>query len=296
MSVNMADEARRRELRRKRILENAEERKRKIFGVSINAKDTAEPVENAIPTINNVLASDPQKKDEPDFTSKTFSNSTISSDLGSTSSSNSRNRRECTNINQSRFANFTRIQNGTVPDLSEQPNHFSRLMTTNGGISSNSVQNGRIQEDVQPVDSVERQNSSMVLIVLALSVCFLLSSNFGYIVSNSISIPFMLWEASHLWCQRNAIQARARSGAGLFGIALMLCGVQQTTVTIYAHLITIVKCFLEDFALYILTVVFWCTVIGLPGVLQSEPLESPIPTLMNNDVTDDADIYSMEEF
>lgn len=39
--VNMADEAaRRRELRRRRILENAEERKRKIFGASITASDT----------------------------------------------------------------------------------------------------------------------------------------------------------------------------------------------------------------------------------------------------------------
>ncbi|XP_042236537.1 Y' element ATP-dependent helicase YJL225C-like isoform X1 [Homarus americanus] len=413
----MADEAaRRRELRRRRILDNAEERKRKIFGVSNAANGTTvtDELQNSEepgnPTVHSVLAPQLHSNEEA-VTNKTCcinSSPSLNNDLdnATTSNNNSRestivnaresinvnktestnvntsestndntsestndnnkestndnnkestydnnkestnintresphvdtrenthvnaresihinaresihgnaresihvnaresihvNARESIHVNQTILPNSSRIQNGSIPDLTEQLMNLNRLITANGGISPSTVQNGRPQQDVQPVASVEPLYTSMVPVVLALLVCTLLSFNLGYIVSNSISIPFILWEAHHLWCQRYAIHACSRSGAGLMGIAFMLCGVRQSTVVAYAHLLTIVKCFIEDFALYLLSVVLWCTVIGLPGVVQPESLESSHPMAQREVVVDDEDMFhSVEDF
>ncbi|XP_071552707.1 uncharacterized protein mRpL28 isoform X2 [Panulirus ornatus] len=305
--VNMADEAaRRRELRRRRILENAEERKRKILGATSAAntttvKDEAEkPQEPGVSLPNSVLANDSQSRGEPSGSNScNTSKSPINTELHNAAASDNRTAsRDYTDINQPRLSNTSRIQNGSVPDISEQLLNFNRLITANGSITPNSLHSGRTQEDVQPIVAPGTLDTFMVPVILALIVCFLLSVNLGYVVSNSISIPFLLWEVQHLWCQRYAIQASSRSGAGLMGIALMLCGVRQTTVTTYAQLITIVKRFLEDFAVYILTVVLWCTLIGLPGVVRLDtPLEPTQPVLPREDVPGDTDVFNpLEDF
>lgn len=222
------------------------------------------------------------------------SSSTINTDLYS-DASNIGIRKECINVTQSSLANSSRIQNGSVPDLTEQLINFNRLMTANGGISSNTAHSRVIQEDVQLIASVETHKSSVILVGIALLVCSLFYFNYGYIMFNSISAPFLLLEALLLWRQRNAIEASSRGGAGLLGIALMLCGVQQTTITVYAHLITIVKCFFEDFAMYILTVVLWCTVIGIPGLVQSDSLGFSHRIQPEDNIPNDADMYNYEE-
>lgn len=260
----------------------------------------AEPQEPGVSLPNNDLANDSLSREEESdsHTCSTSKSPPINTDLCNDAVSDSRTTsRDYTDINQPRLANV-RIQNGSVPDISEQLLNLNRLITANGSISPNTLHSGRTQEDIQPIAAAGTRDSFMVPVVLALIVCFLLSINLGYVVSNSISIPFLLWEAQHLWCQRYGIQAISRGGAGLLGIALILCGVRQTTVAICAQLLTICKRFSEDFALYILTVVMWCTLIGLPTVVQPEiPLESSQPLLPREDVPGDADMFNpLEDF
>lgn len=152
----------------------------------------------------------------------------------------------------------TRLLNGSLPNSTEQLLNFSRLSAANGTLGSPPGQ----ETALQPVPEPPR--SAVVPVVLALVVCCLLSLNLGYVVSHSIAFPFLLWEVHSLWCRWQALQAGQRGGAGLLAFALMLSGMNQATISSCVILMDITKCFMEDFSLYMFTVVMWLSVVGLP--------------------------------
>lgn len=158
----------------------------------------------------------------------------------------------------------TRLLNGSLPGPTEQLLNFSRLSAANGTLGSPAAR----EATLQPVPEPPR--SPVVPVVLALVVCCLLSFNLGYIVSHSIAFPFLLWEGHSLWCRWQALQSSQKGAAGLVAFALMLSGVNQTTVTSCVILLNLAKCFVEDFSLYMFTVVIWMSVMGLPDPAQGQ--------------------------
>ena len=191
------------------------------------------------------------------------------------------------------------------PELtSEHLRNINSLLTGNGGgVGSLPTQNRKLNtSDVQPTTGSTAVfgalSTPIVPVIIALFVCVLLSVKLEYVVSNSISLPFLLWEAHHLWCNRHSIDASSRSMGGLTGIALVLCGVQQSFIRKLTHVITVIKCVFEDFAFYILTIVIWHWTVGLPGsaIYLADEL-TPSETIQVTDSEEDIDTFTgMEDF
>lgn len=160
----------------------------------------------------------------------------------------------------------SRLLNGTVPDSTEQLLNFTRLSAANGSLPSRGVERA-------PQPEPELSRSMVVPVLLALVVCCLLSLNLGYVVSNSIAVPFLLWESHSLWCRWQALNTAPRGGSGLLVVAFMLSGLSQSTISTYVVIMNIMKCFFEDFSLYIFTVVMWSSMVGLPNTVQGEATE-----------------------
>ncbi|KAK8396544.1 hypothetical protein O3P69_005529 [Scylla paramamosain] len=280
----MADEAaRRRELRRRKILENAEERKRKIFGTTKIKEDKETPVcedpplppltrqtppteafplrEGSVPAAEDPMCDVRDVRDsidtgQPPLVAPNSHNSSEDSfPLNTPLTSTPRPERHSPTV----LSPGSRLLNGTVPDSTEQFLNLSRLSSVNGSLGSPGA-------EATPRPEPEPSRAVVVPVVLALLVCCLLSLNLGYIVSNSIAFPFLLWESHSLWCRWQALQAASRGRSSLLVVALMLSGVNQTTISTYVVIMNVMKCFMEDFFLYIFTVVMWSSTVGLPGV------------------------------
>ncbi|XP_068204344.1 uncharacterized protein [Palaemon carinicauda] len=271
----MADEAaRRRELRRRRILENAEERKKKIFGTSSgvildtiedNGKLNAASVQgNTTPLLNNSF----QKSEEGNTNDVTYAQDTNRTATNLSDFHFQNSVRENSHETEQRPLHF-RTENGieSVPEIAEHLRNINNLMTSSAGNASfSTTPNRKLNScDVQSATLVGALSTPIVPVILALFVCILLSIKLEYVVSNSIALPFLLWEAHHLWCMRHAIEASSQGVGGLLGLALVLCGVQQSAIRKMTQMSTIFRCVFEDFAFYVLTIVIWYWIIGLPG-------------------------------
>ncbi|KAK3850225.1 hypothetical protein Pcinc_043060 [Petrolisthes cinctipes] len=321
----MADEAeaRRRQLRRRKILENAEERKRKIFGTSNPVSATTDnnnktikaqqddmspqvALSSALPTnvessptsacptspSNSVISGGPATPTLDTNTPTLGSldnNNVVEEDVYPELNETSRLTSDpgVQSLSERRITSVPGAQNGTIPNFRDQLLNLNSLLTANGNQEPGNLQNGQFQGEINlQTASARTFKPSLVPICIALLVCALLFCNFGYVVSNSISIPFILWEMHHLWSQRLSIHSSSRNNSGLWGIALVLCGVKQATISAYALILTIFKCFLEDFALYIFTVVLWHSIIGLP---VQDPEVIMTPDVPENNVPEDFD-------
>lgn len=301
----MADEAaRRRELRRRRILENAEERKRKIFGTSSNAVvDTSKE--------NDLHNSATLQDDATSF----LSNSSQKEEEGSSNDVTcAQDTRTATNISDFHLQNSViennyetehnqlhfRTENGidSVPEIAEHLRNINNLMTNSAGNASFTTTPSRKLNscDVQSATLVGALSTPIVPVILALFVCILLSVKLEYVVSNSIALPFLLWEAHHMWCMRHVIEASSQGVGGLLGLALVLCGVQQSAVRKMMQVSTMFRCVFEDFAFYILTIVIWYWIIGLPGSAHSARDSVETETGFMSTASEDNTYTSMEEF
>lgn len=301
----MADEAaRRRELRRRRILENAEERKRKIFGTSSNAVvDTSKE--------NDLHNSATLQDDATSF----LSNSSQKEEEGSSNDVTcAQDTRTATNISDFHLQNSViennyetehnqlhfRTENGidSVPEIAEHLRNINNLMTNSAGNASFTTTPSRKLNscDVQSATLVGALSTPIVPVILALFVCILLSVKLEYVVSNSIALPFLLWEAHHMWCMRHVIEASSQGVGGLLGLALVLCGVQQSAVRKMMQVSTMFRCVFEDFAFYILTIVIWYWIIGLPGSAHSARDFVETETGFMSTASEDNTYTSMEEF
>lgn len=294
----MADEAaRRRELRRKRILENAEERKRKIFGTTLAPCDPTEPqacedppvpcladqqprppqtlparpcaapsIDDSQNSLGDSICPPPSVSVAPSHALATDESTTAAATAATTNrrgpltSTPKSERHSPTALHPG-----TRLFNGSPPGPTEQLLNFSRLSAANGTLGSPGVH----EAPLPPVPEPPR--SPVVPVVLALVVCCLLTFNLGYIVSHSVAFPFLLWEGHSLWCRWQALQTSQRGAAGLMAFALMLSGVSQATVASCVILLNIAKCFVDDLSLYMFTVVMWASVVGLPDPSQGQP-------------------------
>ncbi|XP_047476672.1 uncharacterized protein LOC125030586 [Penaeus chinensis] len=221
----MADElARRRELRRKKILENAEERKRKIFGSSTYQNSITQNGET------------PDLKVEP----------TPLVDTGSQPNTN-HNHNATSNRNQ---------QNDVFGSNSNDLETLHNLLST----PSPGLQNASFL-------SPQSETNSKVItcftspVPLALMVCLMLYIDLGYVISNSLALPFILWEVHKMWLKNFSVENTSRSFSFL-SIALMLCGIQQSAITTYSQILSLFTCFVEDFALYLFIVVSCYVTIG----------------------------------
>ncbi|XP_064107338.1 uncharacterized protein LOC135216156 [Macrobrachium nipponense] len=301
----MADEAaRRRELRRRRILENAEERKRKIFGTSSSdiVDTTKENDQHKSATIQDdatsFLSNSSQKEEEGSSNDVTCAQDT----------------RTATNISDFHLQNSVvennyetehnplnfRTENGidSVPEIAEHIRNINNLMVNSAGNSNFTTTPSRKVNscDVQSATLVGALSTPIVPVILALFVCILLSVKLEYVVSNSIALPFLLWEAHHMWCMRHVIEASSQGVGGLLGLALVLCGVQQSAVRKMMQVSTIFRCVFEDFAFYILTVVIWYWIIGLPGSAHSAKDIVETENSFMSTASEDNTYTSMEEF
>ena len=184
----------------------------------------------------------------------------------------------------------SRLLNGTVPDSTEQLLNLTRLSAASGNLAFPGVGAGTPRPQQPELSSW----SVVVPVLLALLVCSLLSLNLGYIVSNSIAFPFLLWESHSLWCRWQTFLTGSRGRSGLVVVALMLSGVSQTTISIFVVIMNMIKCFVEDFFLYIFTVVMWYNMVGFPNTVQGQAEESKLA--FTEQVLDSNNIDELHEF
>lgn len=307
----MADEAsRRRELRRRRILENAEERKKKIFGTS-NIDVDATKEENVKPAAPDLQDSTqvPSSKVTLNCEGESVNNVPHIQDTRTLPTLNTKELQNSPRFDKGESddavefrpaPNFFRAENGveSVPEITEHLRNINHLLTASASSGLTASPPGKINNDVQSSSVIGGLSTPIVPVVLALLVCVLLSVNLGYVVSNSIALPFLLWEAHHLWCCRHVIEAMSRGVGGLLGLALVLCGLQQSLMSKLTQIITVMKCVFEDFAFYILTIVVWYCFVGLPGSVSSmNEYSEPETVRVTATHTNEEDMFDhLEEF
>ncbi|XP_042871311.1 uncharacterized protein LOC122252745 [Penaeus japonicus] len=220
----MADEiARRRELRRKKILENAEERKRKIFGSNTYQNSVTQNGET------------PELKAEP----------TLLVDTGGQPNTN-HNHNATTNRNQHNVFGSNSNDLETLHNL---------LSTPSPGLQSASLPSPQPETNSKVITCLTSP------VPLALFVCVMLYIDWGYVISNSLALPFILWEVHKMWLKNFSVENTSRS-FNFLSIALMLCGIQQSAITTYSQILSLFTCFVEDFALYLFIVVSCYVTIG----------------------------------
>jgi len=316
----MADEAaRRREIRRKRILENAEERKKKIFGQNttleseeqlLNTNDTLQNGSVEVSAEENISSPETeqsrveQNQEQPQQSQRT------SEELGPRNRipSPQANNLHTTSMEQQDFlANILSQTSGTTDNNGVLP-QLEPLMRLLNSQASNDLSTSNFEQEAQEANvtsavsgGVPLKSHPFVPVMLGIAVCGLLSANLGYVVQHSIGIPFLLWEAQTLWCSRAVIQHSARNTGGLLSMALMLCGLKQKTIAAYFQAYIIMKTLFGDFCLYILTVVIWYHCLGLPGALPlppSTPILNPqVQAQMNYVPPQDPEAFDiMEDF
>ncbi|KAK7081175.1 hypothetical protein SK128_010223 [Halocaridina rubra] len=304
----MADEAaRRREIRRRRILENAEERKKKIFGTTASSTLPSPEEKEECDNVSNRESTQPlssastvsleEGNNENVFHLKTTPSQVPEVEERHPSAIYNESEHDVDIIETKRAPSF-RAENGvdSIPDMAEQLKNFNTFLTEGvGSTGMNATQSMTINNDVQSAHSTYgARSSSAVPVILALFVCILLSVNLGYVVSYSIALPFLLWEVHHLWCQRYDIAAMSRGMGGLLGLALVLSGVQQSFIHKMAQVFTVIRYVFEDFAFYILTVVTWYCLIGLPGTVHTKSDFPPEPETVRMNAPEDDDIYARD--
>lgn len=98
-------------------------------------------------------------------------------------------------------------------------------------------------------------------LVLALIVLLLLLLDLGSLVSHSLIIPFLIWEFQHIIASHIFHEGREEQ-AGFIEAALILCGINKNLITRYIWISKLLKDLLEDFAMYIITIVILQYVIG----------------------------------
>ena len=101
-------------------------------------------------------------------------------------------------------------------------------------------------------------------IVIAIVASLLIYLNFGFLVSNSLVFPFIIWEIHRIFSDYQN-ENSSENNASVLSATLMLCGVEQIAVSKYFYLISVFKQVSEDFALYLFTVVLWQLIIGYPS-------------------------------
>ena len=122
------------------------------------------------------------------------------------------------------------------------------------------------------------ENPSMINIILnhgampfiiSIIASILISLDLGYIISNSVMTPFIFWQAHKLISNYKQMQIYS-GNATLLSTALMLCGIQQNTITKYFFIFGIMRQISEDFTIYLFMIIMWQAVIGYPNIIVSE--------------------------
>ncbi|KAF2364861.1 Calcium signal-modulating cyclophilin ligand [Trinorchestia longiramus] len=293
----MADE-RRRELRRRRILENSEARREKIFGVTKSTKLAVHsddetypenvPVTPAFATstllldanngIHNILPS------QIAASSKTLKNTTLLSDNIATPISSREN------------TLAGRASEAVPQDVTDRNGAFSRarvggFVQSNNGLPQNRIPQPKFDDDPRLLnesdftlrnsfETVDRSsptisNSNLwIPFILAVLSCFFICSGLGHVVSHSISLPILLYELQSimrtLYIQTKEPESNT---AGLLGASLVLCGVSPLVIGRCQNSLRLLKDVSSSFAVYLVTVVVWQTCYGLPEDDDSIPVE-----------------------
>lgn len=101
--------------------------------------------------------------------------------------------------------------------------------------------------------------------VLSVVICLLISLDLGSLVSNSLVIPFFIWEIQQVIASYSIAETKEENKSFL-NVVLLLCGVQNSVINKYIWMIKLIRDVLQDFTLYFMISVLWQTIIGFPSV------------------------------
>ncbi|XP_064634193.1 uncharacterized protein LOC135491980 isoform X2 [Lineus longissimus] len=262
----MADFASRRAARRKRILENSDDRMKKLLGTYGHTEQPdADPPPWKEPAKENTPSSDTPSNDaapsndasafsllpESDQAAATNGNHDGS---GETNSSGLRLRinqnSDLTETRQTENKHYHRVENSetTAPETEQQ------ILRT-GKYSSRPTDVDKTDEAAEIAHQIGILRLRVILFfIAAVIVRLVLVSGLGVLYTQSTVLPFILVEASFLMYLSSSpegiLNSCGQPGGSLLTSALMLSGIRPQVITSYTNISTTFSMCFEDFAVY----------------------------------------------
>ncbi|XP_047740536.1 uncharacterized protein LOC125179191 [Hyalella azteca] len=282
----MADE-RRRELRRRKILENSDARRDKIFGLTKSTKlpltldqTNSEEVQSTplFSTSTPLTGADLSSRPHIPFLLKPPRTVQDCSNVGTTPLSS----RDSTPL-VTRHAGSD-WQNANDINVIASETRKVNFLLSNNGLSNQKASHSAFLDDPRLSNESDltlgtsfngsraatnvytRYIYAFAPCFLALIVCFFLQLELGHVVFNSVALPIILYEchslATKLYLQN---LDQELNNPGLWTAVLAWCGVSHVVISHCLKIIFVLRDLGPSFAMYLVTVVLWHTFLGLPA-------------------------------